>query len=100
MPAKTGTDLVVVELGPTSGCFVCPTADCPLLGTGMAWEVDLRVYFDDVKWQDGEGYRVWCIPLPSTMSRAQVLEAVRHRGEKKGAVRIEVFNVDRPWRAA
>ena len=89
-------DLVIAEMGPRAGVFICPAKDCPLLGSGMVWEVECRIYYRDVSWQDAEGYRVWCIPIPASMSRKQVIEAVRHRAETSKVVRVEIFNIVRP----
>ena len=98
--SKTGTNLVIVEAGERQGVFLCPIRDVPLMGSGRAWEVECRVYFDHVTWQDAEGYRVWCIPLPPGMGRTQLIEAIRHRAERSGVVRVEIFNVMAPLRTS
>jgi len=89
-------DLTIADVGPRAGVFICPVRDCPLLGSGMAWEVECRIYYSDVMWQGAEGYRVWCIPIPASMPRSQVIEAVRHRAEKSNVVRGEIYNIVRP----
>lgn len=92
---KTGNNIAVVEKGPRAGVFLCPAADSSMMGTGMVYEVECRVFFDHVVWQDWEGYRVMCIPLPDGSSKATILEGVRHKAEQKGYSRVEVYTISR-----
>ena len=78
------------------GVFVVPPSDVRFVGNGNFWDFWIRVFYDGVRWQEHEGFRIWAIPSKVRYGQKGAVKRLRERAKEHGVTKILIYDVRPP----